>query len=175
MRLLPYQFIASIIVLLLSNAVIAESKIGYVNINRLLQSAPAAQRAEEKLRQEFANRDVELSRLRARVTQAQADLEKDGITLSEQQLRARERDLSALDGEFQRKQEQFKEDLEARRKDELGNLLEGANRAVRKIGEAGKYDIIFQEAVWASPAIDVTESVIKAMEATDERTTSDLK
>ena len=45
-------------------------------------------------------------------------------------------------------------------------VLESANRAVRQIAETEKLDIVFQneQVVWASPRIDITDKVIKALE-----------
>ena len=71
--------------------------------------------------------------------------------------------LNDLNREFQRKQREFREDLNQRRNEELAGVLERANKTIKQIAEADKYDIIFQEAVYASPRIDITDKVIKAL------------
>jgi outer membrane protein len=94
----------------------------------------------------------------------QENLEKNSVTMSEVDRQKRERELNDLNREFQRKQREFREDLNTRRNDELAGVVERANRAIRQIAEAEKYDIIFQEAVWANPRIDITDKVIKALD-----------
>ena len=86
------------------------------------------------------------------------------MTMSETDRRTREREFGELNKDFQRKQREFSEDLNQRRNEELAAVLERANRTIRAIAEAEKYDIIFQEAVYASPRVDITEKVIKALE-----------
>jgi outer membrane protein len=75
----------------------------------------------------------------------------------------RKRELADLDKEFQRKQREFREDLNQRRNEELAGVLERTNRVIKQIAEAEKYDIVFQEAVYISPRIDITDKVLKAL------------
>jgi len=93
-------------------------------------------------------------------------MEKNAVTMSESERSRREREFNDLNRDFQRKQREFREDLNQRRNEELAAVLERANRAVRAIAEAEKYEIIFQEAVWASPKIDITDRVIKSLDDT---------
>jgi outer membrane protein len=95
----------------------------------------------------------------------QAQLEKDGLTMSETDRRNREQELGRISREFQRMQREFREDLNLRRNEELASLFERANRVIRQIAEAEKYDLILQEAVYRSPRIDITERVLKALSA----------
>jgi len=69
-----------------------------------------------------------------------------------------------MNRDFQRKQREFREDLNQRRNEELAQVVEQANRVIRQIAEQEKYDIIFQDAVFASPRIDITDKVIKALD-----------
>ena len=84
--------------------------------------------------------------------------------MSETQRRAKERDFADLNRDFQRKQREFREDLNQRRNEELAQVVEQANRVIRQIAEQEKFDIIFQDAVFASPRIDITDKVIKALD-----------
>jgi outer membrane protein len=142
----------------------AQSKIGFVNLDRILREAPAAQRAQKKIEQEFSKRDQEIGRIADQLKKQQENLEKNAMTMSETERQRREREFNDLNRDFQRKQREFREDLNTRRNDELSGVIERANRAIRQIAEAEKYDIIFQDAVWANPRIDITEKVIKALD-----------
>ncbi len=152
-----------VVLALISTGVYAESKIGFVNSDRVMREAPAAVQAQSRLEKEFAGRDSELQSMAKELQAIQSDLEKNGLTMSEADRRKKERDFGDLNRDFQRRQREFREDLNQRRNEELAAVLDRANKAVKTIAEREKYDIIFQEAVYASPAIDITDKVIKEL------------
>ena len=123
-----------------------------------------AKRAQKKIEGEFQKRDRELAGIADQLKKMHTELDKDAMTMGETQRRAKEREFGELNREFQRKQREFREDLNQRRNEELAQVLEQANRAIRAIAEQEKYDIIFQDAVYANPRIDITDKVIKAMD-----------
>jgi outer membrane protein len=92
-------------------------------------------------------------------------LEREAPTLSETQRVARQRQLSEQDREFQRKRREFQEDLNTRKNEELQLVIERANRVVRSLAEAEKYDLILQEAVYVNAKHDITDKVIKTLNA----------
>ena len=141
----------------------AESKIGFVNSDRVMREEAPAVRAQQRLEKEFEKRDQELQRLGKELQATQEDLERNGVTMAEADRRTKERTFNDLNRDFQRKQREFREDLNQRRNEELASVLDRANRAVKQIAEAEKYDVILQEAVYASPRIDITDKVIKAL------------
>jgi outer membrane protein len=143
---------------------VAEGKIGFVNTERIMRESSPAQRAQKKIEGEFQKRDQELSKLAEQLKRMQEEVEKNSVTMSEAQRRVKERELGEADRDFQRKRREFQEDLNQRRNEELAQVLEQANRAIRAIAEQEKFDIIFQDAVYANPRIDLTERVIKALE-----------
>ena len=139
-------------------------RFGFVNTERILRDAIPAQRAQKKIEAEFQKRDQEMARLADQLKRMQDDLEKNAVTMSESQRRTKEREFGELNRDFQRRQREFREDLNQRRNEELAQVVEAANRVIRQIAEQEKYDIIFQDAVYASPRIDLTEKVIKALD-----------
>lgn len=139
------------------------SKIAFVSTERIFREAVPAKAAQTKLEQEFAKRDRELQDMAARLKTQSDKLDKDGTVLSDSDRAKRQRDLSDLDKEFQRKQREFREDLNQRRNEELAVVLERTNKVIRQIAEAEKYDIVFQEAVYASKRIDITDKVLKEL------------
>ncbi len=143
---------------------LAEGKFGFVNTERIMRDSAPAQRAQKKIEGEFTKRDQELTRLAEQLKRMQEDLEKNSVTMAEGQRRTKEREIAELDRDFQRKRREFQEDLNQRRNEELAQVLEQANRAIRLIAEQEKYDIIFQDAVYANPRIDITDKVIKALD-----------
>jgi outer membrane protein len=142
---------------------LAQGKIGFVNTEKIMRDSAPAQRAQKKIEGEFTKRDQELTRIADQLKRMQEDLEKNTMTMSEGQRRTKERELADLDRDFQRKRREFQEDLNPRRNEELAQVLEQANRAIRALAEQEKYDIIFQDAVYANPRIDLTDRVIKTL------------
>jgi outer membrane protein len=141
----------------------ADYKIGFVNTERLFREAAPAKRAQLKLEKEFAARDGDIQKLSKQVRDLQSSLEKDGVTMSEGDRRNKERDLANLSRDLTRQQREFREDLNLRRNEELASVQERATRIINQIAEQEKFDLILQEAVFASGRIDITDKVIKAL------------
>ncbi|MCC6867272.1 MAG: OmpH family outer membrane protein [Burkholderiales bacterium] len=154
------------IALLLATGVVdaADYKIGFVNTERLFREAAPAKRAQQRLEKEFSARDAEQQKLAKQVRDLQALLDRDGPTMGESERRNKERDLANLTRDFQRMQRENREDLNIRRNEELAGVQERANKVIQQIAEAEKFDLIIQDpVVYASPRIDITEKVIKAL------------
>ena len=142
----------------------AEYKIGFVNTERLFREATPAKRAQQKLEKEFSARDADQQKLAKQVRDLQAQLDKDGPTMSEPERRSKERDLANQSRDLQRMQREIREDLNLRRNEELGSLQERANKVIQQIAADEKFDLILQDpVVFASQRIDITEKVIKAL------------
>ncbi len=146
-----------------SYASATELKIGYVNTQRIFRDAPAAVKAAKKIETEFSKRDQELQRMAKQLQSMQEGLEKNAVTMAETERRTKEKDLNELSREFQRKQREFREDLNLRQNEENAAIIEKANKAIKQLAEAEKFDLIVQDVVWVNPKLDVTEKVIKAL------------
>ena len=155
---------------LLASALQAQDfRIGFVNTDRIFREANMAKSAQAKLETEFSKRERELTAQGETLRTASEKFEKDAPTLSETQRNTRQRVLVEQDRDFQRKRREFQEDLNARKNEELQGVLERANRIVKQVAEAEKYDIVLQEAVYFNPKHDITERVIKALDAAGTR------
>jgi len=142
-----------------------EFKIGFVNTDRLFREANSAKAAQTKLEQEFSRREKELVTAGETLKSASEKYEREAPTLSESQRNTRQRQLADQDRDFQRKRREFQEDLNARKNEELQAVLDRANRVVKQVAEAEKYDVILQEAVYFNPKHDITEKEMKARNA----------
>ncbi len=141
------------------------ARIGFVNTDRMLREATPAKAAQTKLEQEFSRREKEIDDAGATLKTASERFEREAPTLSESQRQNRQRQLMDQDREFQRKRREFQEDLNSRKQEELQQILDRANRVVKQVAEAEKYDVILQEAVYVNPRLDITDKVIKALNA----------
>ncbi|HAF01367.1 MAG TPA: molecular chaperone Skp [Methylophilaceae bacterium] len=142
----------------------ADLKIGYVQVDKLLQEAPQTAETGKKLEKEFSPRSLELDRLQKQIKDAEAAIEKDRATISEIDRRTKERDVSNMKLEFQRKQRELREDINLRKNEELAILQDRINKAVASVAETESYDLVVYGGVaYASKKIDITEKVLKLL------------
>ncbi len=140
-----------------------EFRIGFVSTDRIFKEASTAKAAQVKLEQEFSKREKELIEQGTGLKSMADKLEREAPTLPEGQRASRQKQLVDQDRDFQRKRREFQEDLNARKNEELQQVLERANRVVKQVAEAEKYDLVLQEAVYVNPKHDITDKVIKVL------------
>ncbi|NOQ64261.1 MAG: OmpH family outer membrane protein [Methyloprofundus sp.] len=146
--------------LMTSQVVQAEIRIGVVNIPLLMQNAPQAADAKKRLEREFAPKDRQLVSQQKAIKQLEERLSRDGLTMTDSSKRSLERDIISKRREAQRAQQEFKEDFSLRRNEELGKMQNRIIEAVKSLAREGGYDLLLTEGViHASPAVDVTSQV----------------
>ena len=138
---------------------------GFVNTDRIFPEANMAKAAQVKLEQEFSKREKDLLDMRNALKTASDKFEREAPTLSDTQRATRQKSLVEQDREFQRRTREFQEDLNARKNEELQQVIDRANKVVRQVAETEKYDVILQEAIYINPKFDITDKVIKALNA----------
>lgn len=146
-----------------ASSALAEVRIGVINMERVMRESEPAKKASSKLEKEFKKRSQELEKSRQQAQTMQDDLEKNGATLAEAARAAKTKELADLSRELQRRQREYNEDLNARRNEELQSIVERTNTVIRTMAEKENFDLIVQEAVYASSRVDITEKVIKAL------------
>ena len=149
--------------LVAGTAIAQDFRIGFVNTERIFREANLAKAAQTKLEQEFARREKEVQGLAAALKAASEKFEREAPTLPESQRSSRQRLLVDMDRDFQRKQREFQEDLNLRKNEELQQVLERANRVIKQVAEAEKYDLVIQEAVYINPKHDITDKVLSSL------------
>ncbi len=142
----------------------ADLKVGYVQVDKILQDAPQTAESGKKLEREFSPRSQELDRMAKQIKDLETVLDKEGLTLSEAERRNKERDAQNIKIEFQRKQRELREDINLRKNEELGSLQDRINKAVQSVSEAEGYDLVVYSGVaYASKKIDITDKVLKLL------------
>lgn len=139
------------------------TKVGLVNSQRIMRESNPAKLAENKIEAEFSKTRKDLVELSNRIKALADKLDKDGPVIAETERIKRQRELGDLDQDFQRKQRVFSEDLNLRRNEELANVIDKANAAIKQVAESEKYDVIFQDAAYFNPNVDITEKVLKIL------------
>lgn len=145
---------------LTSQIVHAEIKIGVVNIPLLMANAPQAAEAKKRLEREFSPKDKQLLAQQNSIKKLEKRLVRDGLTMTETEKRKLERNIISKRREAQRAQQDFKEDFSQRRNEELGKMQNRIIEAVKTLAREGNYDLLLTEGViHASKAVDVTDKV----------------
>jgi outer membrane protein len=158
-KLLVVGFVSAAI-----NVSAAELKIGYVQVDKILQDAPQTAESGKKLEREFTSRTQELERLQKQIKDIETALDKDSLTMTEADRKNKERDASNLKIDFQRKQRELREDVNLRKNEELGALQDKINKAVTAVSEAEGYDLVVYGGVaYANKKIDITDKVLKSL------------
>ncbi len=159
-------FLGAAIALAGFSASAQEFRVGVVNLDRIFREANSAKSAQTKLEQEFSKREKELNDTATQLKTLSEKFEREAPTLAESQRSTRQKQLVDQDREFQRKRREFQEDLNTRKNEELQQVIERANKVVKSLAEAEKYDLILQESVYVNPKHDITDKVIKALNGT---------
>jgi outer membrane protein len=161
MQQLGYVLLAALF--LIPAAALSETKIGFVNIAKLMEDAPQVKSATRKMEGEFAPREKELVALQKEVKTLEDKLARDGAMMSESQRGKKERDILSKKRELKRAQDEFREDLNIRRNEEMSKLQKKLFDAVVAVAKEQKFDLIVETAVYASDKVDVTDQVLKRL------------
>lgn len=162
------QTLSIVVVLLLSNAIpltvhAQALKVGYVDAARILDEAPQAEEALKQLEKEFGPRDEELRTVRGQVQELEDGLNQNSLVMTDSERREKEKQLRDLKREFQRSNQEFREDYNIRRNEELGKIQRRVTEVIVEIAKAGKYDLILQESVYVSEQLDITQQVLEKL------------
>ena len=165
-----YSFISMILKLILllqlvimSPNLVAQTKLGYVKVDEVIRKANIAKQAEDRLKKEFAPRDNELKKMGVKLKNLAGKFDKEQSVMTSADKQKVQREISNLEKEIQRKQRQAREDLTQRKNEELAAVVEKARAVIKKIAVEEKFDLILENSVYASPNIDITQKVIKAL------------
>jgi len=166
MKTLKTLWAAGLMCATLAGAVQAqESRVAFINSQRITSESGPAKAATAKLEAEFSKRQKELTDLQSSLKSFSEKFDRDAPTLTESQRVAKQKEFAEQNRDFQRKKREFDEDLNGRRNEELQQVYDKATKAIRQLAETEKYDLVVQEAVYFNPKIDITDKVIKILNA----------
>lgn len=158
---------ACALVLLFGNSAFAgDLKIGVVNVSQLMEQAPQARVAMEALDEEFKPRQREIAARQTQYQELTEKVKRDLAVMGEAERRNADKDIRDLQRDVTRLQNEFREDLNLRRNEELGSLQRSLLKEVQDYAKSADFDLVVGDGVlYAVPAIDITENVLRAMEA----------
>lgn len=140
------------------------SRIAWLSPERIYNESKLAKLAGDKLKEEFSPREKAVNDLAARLKNASDKYTKDEPSLTEADRFKRQREVADLDKELQRRQREFREDLTQRTNEERAAIAEKATKIIKQLAQTEGFDIVLQDAVWASPRIDITDKVLAALD-----------
>lgn len=148
-----------------STAQASDLKIGFVNVARLLEKAPQAERAKKELEREFSPRDKKLVAEQKSIKAMEERLTKDASIMSQSERDKLDRDLLNRKREAKRAQDEFREDFNLRRNEELTQLQKEIFEAIQSLAKEDSFDLLLTDGVvYASEGIDVTSKVESKLE-----------
>ncbi len=152
--------------MLAAQAAAAEVKVGFVDVRKVMELAPQSEEARNSIEKEFAPRDRELLQQQKEVRTLEDRLVKNAAVLSEVERQRKETDIRASKRELRRAQDEFREDLNLRRSQELSKIQQTAREVIQKFAKAEKYDLIVSEGVvFAGKRVDITDKILERLRA----------
>lgn len=151
--------------LLAAQAVYAEVSVVFVNTPKVVEEAPQAQAARERLQQEFAPREAELIAAQKKLKALDEKHNRDGSTMSEEQRRKLEREIMSQQRELKRARDELNEDLNIRRNEEFTRLQRTVAGVIIDLAKEKKYDLVLENGVvYNSQRVDITAEVIERLQ-----------
>lgn len=140
----------------------AEMKIGFVNLVKLIEDAPQGEAATKKIEAEFSPRDNAIRKKQEKAQSLESDIEKNGLVMKPSELSKKEAEITKLKRELKREAEEFREDYNLRRNEELKVLQKVVREAINEVGKKNNFDLILAEGVlYTSDEANITELVLK--------------
>ena len=142
-------------------AVAADVKVGFVNVAKVLEKAPQAEEARNRIEREFAPKDRELLSQQKEIRGLEDKLVRDGAVMGENERLKLDQEIRSLKRELRRLREEFREDLNLRRNQELSKLQRKVVQVIQSLAKSEKYDLIVSDGVlYAGKRVDISDQII---------------
>ena len=161
---MKYKLLAVASLFLASLTAYADLKVGFVQVDKILQEAPQTIESNKKLEKEFSVRTDKLKADVKALKERETAFSKDSLTMKDSERDAKDKALAQLRVDAQRKERELREDINIRRNEELGGLQEQINKAVTSVAKAESFDLVLYNGVaYANEKIDITDKILKSL------------
>lgn len=161
------KFLVSTLVLLMASPALA-NKVGYIDMQKVVQSTKAGKKAKESLDGEFKKRKEGLDKKKADIEKMGMDLEKKKTVLSEEVLGKKQMELQEEMMKFQKVVAENQMEIQKKEKDLLEPILEKLKKTIERVAQEKGFTMVLekqgQNVVFAQKDMDLSEDVIKAFE-----------
>lgn len=160
------HLILFVLLIFATTSVMAELKIGYVNAAKLLDEAPQAEAASQKLKSEFSARETNMLAMQQSLKELSEKFSRDALVMSVAEKKTTEAELLSKSRDLRRKQEDFRQEITVRRNEEIGGLQVLIRATIEEIGATGDFDLILYEGIaFVKPGMDITDQVLRKLNA----------
>ncbi len=153
--------------LLLAAPVSAETKIGYLDLGRVLEDSPQYASARNALKKELDRRERELKSKADQLRKLEEKLKRDAKVMSESEARRLERDILTRQRQLKNTRDEFRDELTLRQNEERKKLLQEVAEVVKKIGKQEGYDLILtpESVAYRNPQLDISDKVLQHLKS----------
>jgi len=146
-----------------SSAVLAEQKIGAVNVQGVFQAMPQAASIQESIAAEFKDKTEEVSRLEKDIKYYLEKNQRDAATMSAKEKTELEQQILALREEYTSKAQPLQQAIQARLQEEQNKLLGLIKQGIDAVAAKQKYDIIMNanSVAYINPDLDISKLVLE--------------
>ena len=142
----------------------AESKMGVVNFQKLLQEAPQTKAAMQTLESEFAPRRRDLLAMQSDLKSKDDRLQKEGPMMADADRVKAENALRDEQRDFQSKASAFQDDVSSRRNEELGKVQRFLLEEIQQYATSKGFDLVLGDGVfYAKDSYDITPAVLAVL------------
>ncbi len=140
------------------------ARIGYVDMQRLIDNSPQFIAGREQLTREFAQRDAALKADEARLASLEAELRRDGPLLARDAAAARQAEVDALRRSIDRVRAKMRDELNTRRQQMVDERWNEIHDVVVEYAREHRIDLVVPSpVVYASASIDITDAVLERL------------
>ncbi len=144
---------------------LAQSRIGYVNFEHLLENSPQVRSGKSGIKERFEGRYQEIDTEERELEDLEDRLVRDTAVMSEERRQALERQVRNLRRDLQRNKEDLADELQIAHDEELKKVTEEIYRIVEKYAVEQQYDLILASpALYYSDSIDLTARLLERLQ-----------
>lgn len=163
------RFIFPLLVALLAlgtPALAKDVKIGYVDLQKALNTSAAGQTAKEEIAKKVKEYEAQVNKRQDELKKMKDELEKQAVLLSEDARGAREREYQQKLRDFQRFTKDIQEELQQKDAEHTRRILEELFVVIKEFGDREGYTVILERTesslLYAAEGADLTDKVIDA-------------
>lgn len=165
MKNLKNTFCIALFMGLSLSAIAQESRLAFINIQRITTESIPARNATKKLESIFTKKQQDIVELQKSFKDKVDKFEANALTFSEGDRVFKQKELAELNRDIQRKKREFEEEVSAKRNEELQDVYAKVTAAIKQLQATEKFDVVLQEAAWFNPKIDITNKVIAILDS----------
>lgn len=160
------KIILLLTLLLMAGHLSAEGKIGYVDMNTLINNSPQILDANRTLTEEFEEQNNKISQQEADLKLLEDSISKEGNFMTPDKLAELQERVRILDRQVRRGKEDLKDAITIRNSQLVDEVQNQIKTVVAKYAEQNGYDAILINAIlYANAKIDITDEILQQLRA----------